>query len=114
MIEKHCNTCGLPQYCGCNEYIKEDLKMHLEDAWNDFDTLKYKLALAIEALEEIERFQVLTRQDITLPMAMQGLCVQAIPGRHNTLVEMLNELPRKAVAMADALIEELSKEGANE
>jgi len=55
----------------------------------------------------------LTKREHFAAMAMQGLCVQAIPGRHNTLVDMLNELPRKAVAMADALIEELSKEGSN-
>jgi len=32
------------------------------------EELEHKLEMAIEALEEIERFQVLTRQDITLPM----------------------------------------------
>ena len=53
----------------------------------------------------------LTKREYFAAMAMQGLCVRAIPGSHNTLREMLNELPRIAVAMADALIEELDKEG---
>jgi hypothetical protein len=51
---KYCNSCGLPQCCGCNEYIKEDLKMHLEDAWNDFDSLKYKLELAKNEIDKLK------------------------------------------------------------
>lgn len=51
----------------------------------------------------------LTKREYFAAMALAGLCPMCIPGSHNTLGQMVKELPEKAVALADALIEELNK-----
>lgn len=40
--------------------------------------------------------------------ALAGLCVRAIPGSHNAESCMAKELPKAAVAIADAIIELLN------
>lgn len=51
----------------------------------------------------------LTKREWFAGMALAGLCPMCIPGSHNTTKQMVRELPEKAVALADALIEELNK-----
>lgn len=54
----------------------------------------------------------LTKREYFAAMAMQGLCVPAIPGHHNTnLAPEAKAKATSAVALADALLAELSKEG---
>jgi len=56
------------------ELINHQTNLHLEGkailiiAKGKIEELEHKLELAVKALEEIERFQVLTSQDIALPM----------------------------------------------
>lgn len=53
----------------------------------------------------------LTKRELFAAMAMQGLCVIAIPGSHNSDVPIWNSVRAKqAVSMADALIKELNEE----
>ena len=53
--------------------------------------------------------ETLTRREHIATQIAIGLCVRAIPGRHNTDENMAREIPETAVMLADALIEELNK-----
>lgn len=56
-------------------------------------------------------FNALTKREFFASQALVGLCVQAIPGNHNTLSNPVHSgtLAKYAVIMADALILELNK-----
>lgn len=51
----------------------------------------------------------LTKREYFAALVLAGLSPMCIPGNHNTKNNMVKELPEKAVALADALIEELNK-----
>jgi len=53
----------------------------------------------------------LTKREYFAAIAMQGICVQCIPGMHNSNTPVWNlERASQAVNMADALIEKLNGE----
>lgn len=51
----------------------------------------------------------LTKREYIATQIATGLSVQAIPGRHNMAENMAIVIPKTAVMVADALIEELNK-----
>ena len=51
----------------------------------------------------------LTKREYIATQIAIGLSVQAIPGRHNMAENMAREIPKAAVMIADALIEELNR-----
>lgn len=53
--------------------------------------------------------ETLTKREHIATQIAIGLCVRAIPGKHNTYENMAREIPKTAVMIADALIEELNK-----
>jgi len=60
--------------------------------------------------KENEDFFGLTKREYFAGQALQGLTVQAIPGGHNSNSPHNNSyIARHAVAMADALLEELER-----
>ena len=61
------------------EIAEKNLKLlHERDC--HIEELEHKLEMAIEAFEEIEKFQVLTSQDIALPMEIARECLKELEG----------------------------------
>lgn len=58
-----------------------------------------------------QEFGGLTKREPIAAMCLQGLCVTAIPGPHNMDLTPENyDKARHAIRIADALLDELSKE----
>jgi hypothetical protein len=51
----------------------------------------------------------ITKREYFAALALQGLCVCAIPGAHNSPNRLVQEHPTTAVMLADALIKALNE-----